>query len=112
MVKVEGVELSSLSVVGVLCITNAGLVFRSDKTHLRVFHGMVAKADTKRKKKAGGSAFGHELTLQIDCKVRCFCFLCCFFSETYPGFGIVHFWSPKTNTKKLARDTVDAGVPS
>jgi hypothetical protein len=68
LVKVENVELLSSGAFGVLCITNAGLVFRGEKTHLRIFHGMVAKADTKRKKRTGGSSINQEV-LQIDCKV-------------------------------------------
>ncbi len=108
----EGVELSSLSVVGVLCITNAGLVFRSDKTHLRVFHGMVAKADTKRKKKAGGSTFGHELTLQIDCKVRGFSvFYVVFVLKRIQDLESYTFGLPKQTPKNLLETLLMLAFP-
>jgi hypothetical protein len=66
--KVEGAELVSNGALGVLCITNAGLVFRSDKTHLRVFHGMIAKTSESKRRKKGGTTFQADVVLLIDCK--------------------------------------------
>ena len=82
LARVEGVELLG-GTVGNMCMTNGGLVFKSDKSYVRIFHGMIAKVEKvparQKKKKAGSAAGGAGATaagpsllnldmLKIECK--------------------------------------------
>ena len=74
--KVDAVQLLSTTgsaSTGVLCLTNAGLVFKSDKSYIRVFHGMISKIDkqalrAQKKKNKGSSLLESVIIMQVDCK--------------------------------------------
>lgn len=91
--KMEGVELGLAQ--GVLCVTNASLIFKSDKQYLRIFHGMIAKIDKARRRKKKNGQSMEQMELQVLCK----------------DFMLVSFGLPKATPKNFFDTLVMLAFP-